>query len=85
LVLNTVLSTGTNANTTISDVQLEFCGANFCNQNFNNLTGDLVMDEEYNDPNAHSKASIDLLSGILLGFSLLATVIMAFLLDPLTK
>jgi len=74
---------GTNPNATVSTAQLEFCGANFCNQNLNtNLTGNSVMDEVLNTP---SKASIDLLSGILLGFSLLATVIMAFFLNPLTR
>ena len=70
---------GTNQNTTFSDEQLEFCGANFCNQKFANLTGDLE------NPYKPSKASIDLLSGILLGFSLLATIIIAFLLDPLIR
>jgi len=76
---------GTNPNRTISDVQLEFCGANFCNHNFTNLTGNLVIDGEFKAiTNIPSKASIDLLSGILLGFSILATAIMGFLLDPLT-
>jgi len=43
------------------------------------------MDGEFVDPNKPSKASIDLLSGILLGFALLATVIIALLVDPLTR
>lgn len=41
------------------------------------------MDGEFKATNIPSKASIDLLSGIVLGFSILATVIMGFLLDPL--
>jgi len=76
----------TNQNTTISYVQLELCGANFCNQDFTNITGNSIMRGGFEDVNSNpTKARVNLLSGILLGISLLATVIIAFLLDPLTR
>ncbi len=43
------------------------------------------MDGEFKDLNQPSKASIVLLSGILLGFALLATIIIASLVDPLSR
>ena len=43
------------------------------------------MDGEFEDLNQPSKASIDILSGILLGFALLATIIIASLVDPLSR
>lgn len=73
IIVITVLSQSP-SNITSDDERLSFCGANFCNQEFNST--------ESNKP---TKQSIDMLSGILLGFALLATVVIAFLVDPLTR
>jgi len=83
LIINTtlfcqVLSTGSTSN--ISQEQLSYCGVNYCNQDFSNFTsgdgsGDDVID----------RTTLNLLFGILLGFTLLAATIVLFLVDPLNN
>ena len=76
-----MLSTGTVEDVPISDEVLEYCGANFCNsRDLSNLTGNST---EVEKPDL--KDEIQLLSGILLGFALLASVIMALFVDPLSR
>lgn len=76
---DTVFSTGS-ANETINDQTKGKCGANFCpavasgNSSGNNIDTEKPTTEQ-----------IYLLAGILLGFALLASVIIALLVDPLTK
>ncbi len=71
-----VLATGSKSN--ISQEQLSYCGVNYCNQDFSNFSsgdgsGDDVID----------RTTLNLLFGILLGFTLLAAAIVLFLVDPL--
>lgn len=76
----TVLSTGVTNATEITDERLSYCGANFCNDAWNNFTDgpdDSTADER--------PANLETLLGILLGFSLLAAIVMAVLLDPPMK
>lgn len=65
-----------------NDERLSYCGANFCGQNLTGLTDGTGSGTASDKPD---EAKIDLLSGILLGFALLATVIIAFLVDPLSR
>lgn len=55
------------------DEDKPYCGANFCHQNTSSI---LIPPDE---------SKVDLLSGILLGFAFLATILMALLVDPLTQ
>lgn len=69
--------------TEISDGVLEFCGANFCNsRNLTNITGEGDIGSGVQRPD---EDKIQLLTGILLGFALLASVVMAIFVDPLSK
>ena len=82
------MSTDTSNKTKYSDDHLNYCGAHFCNDlDLTNLTGN------GNSSSAGSGSIIEppavelvrLLCGILLGFALLATVLIALFVDPLTE
>lgn len=69
--------------TEIPDEILDYCGANFCSsRNLTNITGDGGNSSPLQKPD---KDKIQLLTGILLGFALLASLIMAIFVDPLSK
>jgi len=67
------------SNVTISDSineeQLDICGGNYCNEDFVNMT------DSRGRPIIPPQNQIDILFGILLGFSLLASVFIIFLVD----
>lgn len=70
-------------NSTKSDELLEYCGANFCNsRNLTNITGDGSVDSPLERPD---EGKIQMLTGILLGFALLSSLITALLVDPLSR
>ena len=82
------MSTDASNKTKYSDDHLNYCGAHFCyDLDLTNLTGN------GNSSSAGSGSIIEppavelvrLLCGILLGFALLATVLIAFFVDPLTE
>lgn len=69
--------------TMVDDKLLYYCGANFCSsRNLTNITGDGSVASPLERPD---EAKIQMLTGILLGFALLASLIMAFLVDPLSR
>ncbi len=62
---------------------LDYCGANFCNsRNLTNIAGNGTVESPLARPD---EAQIQMLTGILLGFALLASVIMAIFVDPLSR
>ncbi len=68
--------------TKVDDEVLNYCGAHFCNSlNLSEITGGNVS-SPLQKP---EKAQIQMLCGILLGFALLASAIMALLVDPLSR
>ena len=82
------MSTDASNKTKYSDDHLNYCGAHFCyDLDLTNLTGN------GNSSSAGSGSIIEppavelvrLLCGILLGFALLATVLIALFVDPLTE
>ena len=80
-----VLSTGSSNSTVVNNETLIYCGVNFCSRTAtaNVTTSDdmLLHPISVDKP---SKADIELLTGILLGFALLATLIIIVLVDSLT-
>lgn len=69
--------------TIVEDEILEFCGANFCNgRNLTSITGNGSVPSPLERPD---EDKIQMLTGILLGFALLASLIMALLVDPLSR
>ena len=73
-----VLSTDTSNKTRVSDEILDFCGAHFCsNVNLTNITGD----DQGSIITTPDSSLIQLLTGISLGFAILAAVIVALLVD----
>lgn len=72
-----VLSNDSNNATHISDERLSLCGVNFCYDEFANLTSN----DTDGSPIAPPANQVEMLFGILLGFSILAALILAFLVD----
>ena len=70
-----MLSGGSTENNTITEDQLQFCGANFCHEETGNAT---ALEKP-------SSEKIYMLAGIFLGFAVLASVIIAIFVDPLTQ
>lgn len=67
----------------VDDIVLGYCGANFCNsRNLTNITGDGSTASPLERPD---EGKIQMLTGILLGFALLSSLITALLVDPLTR
>ena len=77
-----MLSLGSN-NGKPTEEKLSHCGVDFCP--YLNLTGMTEGGSGNSADDKPDKAQIDMLSGILLGFALLASVIMAILVDPLSR
>ena len=59
----------------INEERLSICGANFCNEDLGNMT------DSRGRPIIPPRGQIDMLFGILLGFSLLAAVCIILLVD----
>ena len=72
------MSNGSSNSTEISDERLSLCGVNFCYEEFANLTNNKGSSSSIDQP---IKNQIELLFGIMLGFSILAAIILAFLFD----
>lgn len=75
MISSMVLSGGSTENNTITEDQLQFCGANFCHEETGNAT---ALEKP-------SSEKIYMLAGIFLGFAVLASVIIAIFVDPLTQ
>ena len=76
------MSTDTSNKTVVSDDILGYCGAHFCsNVNLTNITGN---DESGSIIEKPPLDLIQLLTGICMGFALLAAVIVALLVDNTT-
>ncbi|KAI9554119.1 hypothetical protein GHT06_019391 [Daphnia sinensis] len=83
LISSLVLSMDKANETIVGEQLLEYCGANFCNsRNLTNITGDGSVASPLERPD---EDKIQMLTGILLGFALLASLIMALLVDPLSR
>lgn len=68
-----------NGTTSINEEKLSYCGANFCNkQSSANISANATTNSSITLP---SEDRINILFGIMVGFSLLAAVIMALFLD----
>ena len=77
-----MLSTGTETDVTDEEL-LDYCGANFCSsRNLTNITGNSDGGSPLARPD---EDKIQLLTGILLGFALLSSLITALLVDPLSR
>jgi len=59
----------------INEERLRICGANYCNEDFENMT------DSSGRPIIPPQSQVDMLFGILLGFSLLAVFFIIFLVD----
>ena len=70
-----MLSSGSIENNTITEDRLQFCGSNYCHQETENAT---ILEKP-------SMEKVYLLAGIFLGFAILASVIIAIFVDPLTR
>jgi len=73
LISSSILSSG---NTTMVDKDIEFCGVHFCPADVK-ASGDVITQP--------SKSKIYLLAGIYLGCAILAAILVAILVDPLTR
>lgn len=73
--------------TVITNESLNYCGVNFCNEIQINLTDVVDQVLHLHDPisSLDHPSKIDVLTGILLGFGLLGTLIVIIMVDPLTK
>ena len=78
-----MLSSDTSNKTFYDRELLEYCGANFCSRvNLTNITGSIDSGSIIDEP---PKDLIMLLTGILLGFALLASLTIAIFVDSNPK